>query len=53
MLNLKKKLQNPFVLMAQGFLGGAIFLYATTPLEADLKQQMQPPPAASSEISQA
>jgi hypothetical protein len=53
MLNLKKKLQNPFVLMAQGFLGGAIFLYATTPLEADLKRQMQPSPAASSEISQA
>jgi hypothetical protein len=53
MLNLKKKLQNPFVLMAQGFIGGAIFLYATTPLEADLKRQMQPPPPASLEISQA
>ena len=53
MFNIKKKLQNPFVLMAQGFIGGAIFLYATTPLEADLKQRLQPSTAASSEISQA
>lgn len=53
MLNIKKTLQNPFLLMAQGFIGGAIFLYATTPLEADLKRQMHTAPAASSEISQA
>ena len=53
MLNIKRKLQNPFVLMAQGFIGGAIFLYATTPLEADLRQQLQSAPPASPEISQA
>jgi hypothetical protein len=53
MLNIKKKLQNPFLLMVQGFIGGAIFLYATTPLEADIKQQLQPGPSAEAKMSQA
>ncbi len=34
MMNLKKKLQNPVVLVAQGFVAGAILFYATTPPEA-------------------
>ncbi len=40
MINLKKKLQNPMVLVAQGFVAGAILFYATTPPEA--AQQPQP-----------
>jgi hypothetical protein len=38
-MNIKKKLTNPFVLVAQGFAAGAIIFFATAPAEADLKQQ--------------
>ena len=34
MMNLKKKLQNPLVLVTQGFVVGAVLFYATTPPEA-------------------
>lgn len=30
-MKIKQKLQNPFALIAQGFVAGAIILYATTP----------------------
>jgi hypothetical protein len=32
-MNIKKKLQNPFVLVGQGFVVGAILFFATTPPE--------------------
>lgn len=38
MMNFKKKLQNPFALVAQGFAIGAVLVFATTPKEADLAQ---------------
>ncbi len=41
MTNLKKKLQNPLVLVAQGFAVGAIFIYSTMPPEA-VPAQPQP-----------
>ena len=41
MMNLKKKLQNPILLVTQGFVAGAIFLYATTPPEAVPAQPQQ------------
>ena len=44
-MNIKKKLTNPFVLVAQGFVGGAIIFFATAPAEADRQQQA---PTASS-----
>jgi hypothetical protein len=36
-MKLKQKLQHPFALIAEGFIAGAILLYATTP--ADVRQQ--------------
>jgi hypothetical protein len=41
MMNLKKKLQNPMVLVAQGFVAGAILFHATTPPEAVPAQPQQ------------
>jgi hypothetical protein len=41
MMNLKKKLQNPMLLVAQGFVAGAILFYATTPPEAAPAQPQQ------------
>ena len=38
-MNIKKKLQNPFLLVAEGFAAGAIIFFATTPVETDLPQQ--------------
>jgi hypothetical protein len=32
-MNIKQKLQNPFALVVQGFVAGAIVLYATTPAD--------------------
>ncbi len=32
-MNIKKTLQNPFVLMAQGFVAGAILFFSTTQVE--------------------
>lgn len=38
-MNLKKKLTNPFLLVAQGFAAGAIFFFAVAqPLKADAPQ---------------
>ncbi len=56
MLKLKQKLQNPFVLMAQGFVAGAIIFFATNPVEADPQRAgapVQSVEAASAEISKA
>ncbi len=54
-MNIKKKLQNPFVLMAQGFIGGAAIFYATMPATADVQPQSVPSTtvqsAAATEIS--
>jgi hypothetical protein len=44
-MNIKKKLTNPFVLVAQGFTIGAIVFFATAPAEAD---PQQPAPTAHS-----
>ena len=38
-MNIKKKPTNPFVLVAQGFAVGAIILFATSPADADPRQQ--------------
>lgn len=47
-MNIKKKLTNPFVLIAQGFAAGAIVFFATAPAEAD---QQQPAPSAQSAVA--
>jgi hypothetical protein len=39
MINLKKKLQNPILLVAQGFVAGAVLFYATTPEAAPTQPQ--------------
>jgi hypothetical protein len=44
-MNIKKKLQNPFALIAQGFIGGAAIFYATLPTNVDMGPQV---PAAQS-----
>ena len=38
-MNIKKKLTNPFALVAQGFGLGAVLFFATIPAEADSPQQ--------------
>ena len=40
-MNIKKKLQNPFVLVVQGFVAGAILFWSTVPGEADVSNQPQ------------
>ena len=40
-MNIKKKLLNPFVLGAQGFIAGAILFWSTHPAESSA-----PPPAS-------
>lgn len=42
-MNIKKKLQNPFLLAGEGFVAGAILFFATAPSEDTA------PPATSSE----
>jgi hypothetical protein len=37
-MDIKKKLQNPFALVAQGFVAGAILFWTTAPAEADANQ---------------
>jgi hypothetical protein len=49
-MNIKKKLLNPFVLVAQGFAAGAIIFFATAPAEADPQQQA--PTAASAPVKE-
>ena len=46
-MDIKKKLQNPFALVAQGFVAGAILFWTTAPAEADANQ-VQPIKAAAS-----
>ena len=43
-MNIKKKLLNPFVLMTQGFVAGAIIFWSVGAPESDLSQ-----PAASAQ----
>ncbi len=38
-MNLKKKLQNPFMLVVEGFVAGAIIFFATAPSEMNAQQQ--------------
>jgi hypothetical protein len=45
-MNIKKKLQNPFALVAQGFVAGAILFWTTAPAEADAPNQTQAAQAA-------
>ena len=56
-MKIKQKLQNPFALVAQGFVAGAIILYATTPANVDRPAQDVPMEAvtagAAAQISQA
>jgi hypothetical protein len=48
------KLQNPFALIAQGFVAGAIIIFATMPPESDTTQAAPTAAAApAQEISQA
>src|SRR3546814_13331197 len=42
---IKQKLQNPFALVAQGFVAGALMLWVTAPSESDAPQS--PPPVES------
>ena len=44
MINLKKKLQSPMVLVTQGFVVGAVLFYAAQPPQA---APAQPQPSAS------
>jgi hypothetical protein len=44
-MTIKQKLQNPFALVAQGFVAGAFMLWATAPSEIDAPQS--PPPVES------
>lgn len=43
-MTIKEKLQNPFALVAQGFVAGAILLWATAPSD----EAPQSPPTAES-----
>lgn len=53
-MNIKKKLANPFALVAEGFVAGAILFYATAPQASEAKSDsasiaaVQPHKAASS-----
>ena len=52
-MNLKKKLQNPMVLITQGFIAGAILFYATAPREVTPQPQTQSVPQSLAKISEA
>ena len=52
-MNLKKKLQNPMVLITQGFIAGGILFYATTPQEVAPQPQTQSVPQTLAKISEA
>jgi hypothetical protein len=45
-MDIKKKLQNPFALVAQGFVAGAILFWSTVPGEAEATNQPQAAQAA-------
>jgi hypothetical protein len=40
-MDIKKKLQNPFALVAQGFVAGAILFWTTAPSEPDAPNRVQ------------
>ena len=46
MINLKQKLQNPFALVAQGFVVGLAIFWATLPSESIAQDVAQPVAAA-------
>lgn len=46
-MNLKKKLANPFALVAQGFAGGALLFFASMSLDSDSAPSPQPVQTAS------
>ena len=50
-MNIKKKLANPFALVAQGFAAGALLFFATAPSESDSSQQ--PPAGQSAAVAEA
>jgi hypothetical protein len=41
-MSIKQKLQNPFALVAQGFVAGAVLLWATSPSDAQNAPSPQP-----------
>lgn len=41
-MNMKKKLQNPFALIAQGFICGAAIFYVTMPANVDVQPTVSP-----------
>ena len=41
-MKFKKKLLNPFALVGQGFLAGAVLFFATAPKEVDTPNQAPP-----------
>jgi hypothetical protein len=45
-MNIKKKLTNPFALVAQGFAVGAALFVVTIPSDADSQQDNQPQQSA-------
>jgi len=47
-MNIKRKLQNPFALIAQGFVAGAILFWTTAPAEADAPYPAQAAQSATS-----
>ena len=47
MINWKQKLQNPFALVAQGFVVGLALFWATVPQESIAQDDGQPAAAAS------
>ena len=42
MMKIKKKLLNPFALVGQGFLAGAVLFFATAPQESAAPNQAPP-----------
>ena len=49
-MDIKKKLQNPFVLVAQGFIAGAILFWSTNPPEAEASNPPAPVQAAAAQL---
>ncbi|HEY0447296.1 MAG TPA: hypothetical protein VGD19_12670 [Allosphingosinicella sp.] len=45
-MDIKKKLQNPFALVVQGFIAGAILFWSTNPPEAEATDGARPVQAA-------
>ena len=47
-MNIKKKLHNPFVLIAQGFIAGSVIFYATMPDDIEARRPSAPVQSARS-----